>query len=649
FVLVGLAGVGLAGTGMHVQGASVDAPPGGPASGAKESDNKAAAGPKARDVAQLIEQLGDPQYHTREKAQEELQRVGMEAFDALLAAQEHADVEIAMRSRYLVRSMSVEWTKDADPAEVKQLFRDYGNRDRDERATRAQHFAALPDAAGIDALCRIMRFDVDRVLSKEAAVLILNSAWPEDAAERARRAQRIREEVAGSTRKGADWLRLYARSLETPAETESEWGQAIRSELNQLARQPQDSDRKLTTDLIRWHTRLLLRLDRRDDALVSIRRTIDLLGEGKAELYEMLDWCIENGLHATADELAARFPMEFGDDPKLLYLLAESQLNRGDRGAADMTADRARALAPGLDKLNYHLTLASFLQRRLRMDWAEQELRLVVERTAVRAPGGGKTGGSNEVPPAEPGVPPSYHECFGPSRWGLSELLFDTQRELEAAEMAKSLIDVAGKTPAVLEFLQDPELGHLQGYMHYYYAQHYAKTGDRAKQREYARKAIQDWPENPDFIIAMYRVPDVDEAWQKDVRDRIERFSGEMLKEIRVYEMVMQQPMNEEERSRNGEALAGRLNEFAWLISNTEGDKQEALKASKRSLELRPNSYAYLDTLGRCYYSVGDFENAVRAQKRAVQLMPSMMVMQRQLQLFEQALAESRGRAGGSG
>ena len=32
---------------------------------------------------------------------------------------------------------------------------------------------------------------------------------------------------------------------------------------------------------------------------------------------------------------------------------------------------------------------------------------------------------------------------------------------------------------------------------------------------------------------------------------------------------------------------------------------------SRRSLELRPNYYGYLDTLGRCYYTSGDLANAL--------------------------------------
>ena len=81
-------------------------------------------------------------------------------------------------------------------------------------------------------------------------------------------------------------------------------------------------------------------------------------------------------------------------------------------------------------------------------------------------------------------------------------------------------------------------------------------------------------------------------------------------------------------------------NQLAWLISNTEGDQQEALRCSQKSLELKPNEAGYLDTLGRCYFALGDYENAVKTQTRAVELNPFSGLMSKQLELFREALAK---------
>ncbi|MCA9182955.1 MAG: hypothetical protein KDA51_15945 [Planctomycetales bacterium] len=51
------------------------------------------------EIAQLIEQLGSPQFATRERAQSKIQSLGLAVFDALVQAQQHRDIEIARRAR----------------------------------------------------------------------------------------------------------------------------------------------------------------------------------------------------------------------------------------------------------------------------------------------------------------------------------------------------------------------------------------------------------------------------------------------------------------------------------------------------------------------------------------------------------------------
>jgi Flp pilus assembly protein TadD len=81
---------------------------------------------------------------------------------------------------------------------------------------------------------------------------------------------------------------------------------------------------------------------------------------------------------------------------------------------------------------------------------------------------------------------------------------------------------------------------------------------------------------------------------------------------------------------------------LAWLVGNTEGDLDEALRASHRSLELAPETSGYLDTLGRCYFARGDCEKAVKYQSRAVDLDPHSGQIRRQLDFFKQALQTAK-------
>jgi tetratricopeptide (TPR) repeat protein len=576
-------------------------------------------------IIKLIGQLGDSQYHAREKAQDELRRIGPAAFDALLAAQEHEDIEIAMRARYLVRSLPIVWTKDEDPAEVKQLFKGYSDGDRGERHTRAQHFATLDKYAGTAALCRIMRYDADRVLSKKAAVLILQAPWPESAEQREQLVKLIRSEVAASQRPSAQWLHAYARTLEAPTSTLAEWDRITAAELDLLAKNPQQSSREIARDLLRWQTQLLLRANREDEAYASVRRAFALIGNDRQDLYEILDWCVERNLHRMAEELAQRFAAQFREDAQLLYRLAESQLKRGQGETANATALQARQLMP--ENTPHHAAMGVTLQGRLLTDWAEQEFRHVVSRTKPE------------------------DRIGAPVRWALAELLFDWGKELAAAEVTQELFDAGAKNPQLYEQPGVPEPNSVQGYVNYYFGMHFARSGDRAKQIEYFRKAIEASPTNSDFLIAMYRVPDPDEAWKQETHKRIQALSGRLRGEIRNNEEFLQRSMDDEQRKHYGEELAQKNNELAWLLSNTAGDYQDALHASERSLELKPDSAPYLDTLGRCYYALGDFENAVKFQTRAVQKMRSNQelhssyhVMLRQLALFEKALADSKAK-----
>src|SRR5687767_4949697 len=66
-----------------------------------------AEGPKSID--QWIEQLGSREYATRQRAERHLANLGFEAFDALKAAEDHADVEIAAQARYLSERITISW------------------------------------------------------------------------------------------------------------------------------------------------------------------------------------------------------------------------------------------------------------------------------------------------------------------------------------------------------------------------------------------------------------------------------------------------------------------------------------------------------------------------------------------------------------
>ena len=127
-------------------------------------------------------------------------------------------------------------------------------------------------------------------------------------------------------------------------------------------------------------------------------------------------------------------------------------------------------------------------------------------------------------------------------------------------------------------------------------------------------------PHDADVLIELYRLEDpsdeVREQTMKQLGAAIEHFHDEMLA--------------------TPEDSTG-YNQYAWLVGNTEGDLDEALKASRTSLQLRPGTAGYLDTLGRVHYTRGEYLEAVQVQQQAVALEPHSQPLVAQLELFRAA------------
>ena len=175
--------------------------------------------------------------------------------------------------------------------------------------------------------------------------------------------------------------------------------------------------------------------------------------------------------------------------------------------------------------------------------------------------------------------------------------------------------------------------------MEFLFAEHEALQDDRTKQREHLDKAVALDPTNADVLIAMYRLPDVDEAYRAKTLRLIQATAAAFEKEIKA--------------SPNATAW----NQWAWLICNTEGDFKKAISFSRMSVatasKLARHSQieipytaadeaGYLDTLGHCYYAQGDYENAVKYQQQAAYLMPHSKIIGRQLDVFKKALADAQ-------
>ena len=567
----------------------------------------------------LIDQLGDEDFATRERAQAELSKLGLEAFDALHAAQTHNVPEVALRARYLVRSMNVRWFSDTDSPEVVRILKEYGDASEGDRRNRMEKLAALENRQGAAPLVRLSRFETNDPLAKYAALKVLELPPPAGEAERAELAKTIAAIVGTSKRPAASWLALYARSLVDPAATLADWEQAIQTEDKVLRQTPERSSREIVRDLYRFQVASLQRLKRNDEAIAVIRRTFDLIESTPENVLEIVDWLMQLKAWPVVLEAIQRFEKTVADNAELLYRQAETYKQLGQTEQAEAIARQALELDP--QNLEPHLLIGFSLEEKRGMHaWAEREYRQVM--TA-----------------ATPGSVVDFK-----ARFRLSELLHDQARELPAAEVLKPVCDLMEKDETAKETCgrayRTPES--VISRMHYFFACHFHEQNDSAQERKHLDLAIGSDPTDADALIAMYRVRESDDAWKKKTRNAIEETTEAYAREIDEWQQAYDAADNEQLRATAGDQLAQACNQYAWLVGNTFGDHDKSVRMSHKSLELRPNTYSFADTLGRAYYGKGDVVNAVKYQRLAVKLSPYSGQIRRQLEFFVKE-AEAKG------
>ncbi|QDU97081.1 tetratricopeptide repeat protein [Lignipirellula cremea] len=574
-------------------------------------------------VAALIQQLGADEYATRINANNELEKLGLLAFEALYEAQSNKDLEIRSRARFLVRSILVVWSLDDDSQEVKRSLQAYGAQPPKDRRGRMDRLASLDNAEGLDALARLARYESDDLLSKQAALLAMNLIKPDSDEATLERVRGLLTSLGRSQRTGAKWLRAYAHTLVDPNASLGQWRDLCREEQDFFAKTTNESNRDILRDLLRWRSELLLSLNHREAAYEAMRDTIALINDKDEpqhqQLLEATDWFLKHEAWSVVEEVAQRFNTQFNSQPLLLYRLAEAESQQGKTEQAEATANKALGITP--DEGDSHLVAAFSLQQRGLFEWAKREYRRVLDL---------ETAGSL--------LDMRARRLF-------SEMLHDLQEDKEAGEVLVGLVEAMDADPKILQLMQQRlglEPGAIRSRAKFFLALHQQRQGELAQVRENLLEGIREDPTDADVLIAMYRVPQGDEEFREETKKRLDAAVGKFRSQIAEFKKQAEEAPSEPIRDWANRNLATTYNQLAWLVANTEGDFDEAVRSSHRSLELRPNTASFLDTLGHCYFAVGDMENAVKYQSQAVALEPHSGQISRQLNVFQKALAEQQ-------
>jgi tetratricopeptide (TPR) repeat protein len=556
----------------------------------------------------LVEQLGDDDYHVRRLAQEQLGHLGFKAFDVLSEAEHHEDPEVAARVRFLLRLLQVDFADKNDSKQVQAILEKYRFRSAAEKIQQMRVLAGLPKGEGLAALCRLVRFQRSVLLSKHAACAILQCQI-DNRGSTAQTAPLIRRQLGSSERISSRWLRESLRFSTEPKAALARWTELVQHERGLLGRGDGQTDREVVRMLsgheLHWIFALGLG---NDEKAAAIKRLVSLRRSDTDTLDQLILWAVEVEAWKPLKQKPAEFAGQLARGPrKMLYVLAEAFAKQGQSEHAEQAAGRAFQLGDdGAKQQSTRLEMAYLLQKQGRFKWAEREYLRCLENI-----------GANDETALVAVAAGSY----------LAEMLHDQGQNLRAAEVLGKLVkqmkeqkwsdDKNAKAKEALGI----ELKSMEARKGYLLAEHYKTQGDRGKQRQCLEEALAADPSEVDVLIACYRLPDS----SAEFRNKVKKHIQETVANTRL--LIKQ-----------NSGLPAHYNQLAWLVANTEGDLDEAIRFSKKSLQLQRNSGGYFDTLARCYFAKGDLKKAVEAQAKAAQLEPHSGLLAKQLEQFKKAL-----------
>ena len=586
----------------------------------------AAAEPSADEIATLVQSLGADDYAEREAAASQLGALGAMAVDPLLAAAElSADLEVALRSRWLVDSIALDTA--GDPPEVAKLLDQYKRKGLAERVHVMHRLLRADDDGGIEPLARIVRLDRSPLGSRVAAALLAREWQPDDPTWASIR-DRIVTGLGGSTRPAAAFLRSLVRfsdadSAATREQSLAAAGKAIEQLDRSVPEDPAEIGRQTAGDaaagsslgqttlhiFLRCRIQMMLAAGARTEALAAAQQLIDdcfspekEVSTAGEEVAATLVWLIDRGLPESVDLLTKARPDLLRDDPLVGYAAAAAERARHQNARAEELATAAFAKPTGTNaEFIDRLQTAILLSKWGATDWATREYKSLVD---------------------DPKTPPTQ---FALAAIMFAEFLHDQERDDEAASCLRRLLEGRkvnaqgagdGVDPILQQMGRDPRS--IRSRMHYFDSCGAALRGDAAARRKAIEESLRAYAKDVDALIGLYILTDNTPGQRADAVVRVRRALEQIEGEIQAVP-----------DDTNG------YNEYAWLVANTEGDIQKATRYSKLSLVKSFDSSSYLDTLAHCQAAAGNNAAAVRTQSLALRQEPHNRTIRRNLERFQ--------------
>lgn len=583
-------------------------------------------------VSDLIEQLGNENFRVRTNAHEALEKIGLPAFEQLRLARDHPNIQVARSAEYLLLSQNVVWWLDTDSHEVREQLLDYSSLPKVERETRLQQLALLGTDDALLALCRIAKYENNEWLSRNAGLNLLNRVLDCDEGRQVALAQSILLISQQSERQATVWLSTFCNQILARQPIDMQPWKQFADDLNlDASRQAHSSpeQRQQVLKFYEWLTRWAERQQGKQASLEMVRPSMQLVEATSKSIREYGHWAISFELPELVVELSSVYSELFDSDPKIVYLLAEAYLKLGQQQQAEQLAEKALHLpenragvlgqfAPGGVgdiEAGQRYVQAHELRDRGLFDWAEAEY---LEGLKV-----------------ESRIKVELREMLAHFYWegGQFQKAADTLAPLvESAPVDRNLPATRYDHASVVA-------------MHFWYAALHATSEDRLDDAfELFQKAIDANEsaslQNPDILIGLHKIARTDEQ-----KIFFEKHFDAMVSHFRSLVSAEEARLANFDVLRSASAgmgLAQACNQLAWLLANCNAHLDEAIYLSGRSLEIDPDSYAYLDTMSRCQFAAGRLKEAVDYQRRAVAKAPHDRMLNAQLAEFEAALRQQQ-------
>ena len=567
-----------------------------------------------QNVAKLIAQLGDTKYAIRESATQQLRLIADHAIDQLLdAANQSNDLETALRAQWILETVSL--IGPDDPPEVAELLKNFSSRSLSQQISALSRLIRLEENAGVKPLARLIRTNRSASTSYLAALILLQEwrpgdpYWPHLVAH-------VPDELATSQRPAAllinsliDFSQVAddpENKLDTKKDAFNNLETAVEQFLelipfhaqtfggNTTTREVSDLAREI---VVRCHARAAIQAGFPDRGVAVAKELFDLIGvdseKNQLATADILFWAAHSGLANLVEHLPESLQATIENQVITLYAAARCKQSNGNEILADEMAQRAFAL--GSDKTNEQMLAAVRLDHWGLVDWADREYRRVITAPNLSA---------QQI------IPFSI-------QW--AELLNDFDRCEAASTVLQDVL--TGSHGAVKNIRVMDSLGYskeaLTARQKFFLSRADKEKSNRKSERQALDKALDEYPEEIDTLIAYYHFPGLSPT----DKERIVGLIKGALKKLQL--RIDREP-----------DAPNPYNEYAWLVANTEGDLLRATRYSKRSLELDFDSASFLDTLAHCYAAADNANEAIRCQVVALRKDPGSHTIQKNLQKF---------------